>query len=274
MSRVEIRLLKSLQEFRQCEGIQEAVWGNSAASGETLAVTQKYGGVVLGALAGGKVVGFIYAFLGQYQGRLIHWSHLMAVEAAYRDRGLGYRMKLVHRKLALERGIKWICWTYDPLQSRNATLNFARLGGEAREYLVDCYGQFPSQIEKGLPSDRFVLNWPLDSSRVKRRLREEPPKVDLSLPRVNETKIDALGFMENRKIRLGLGETRLLVEIPSNTDAMRERALPLALRWRLQARKIFGHYLSNGYIVSDFVSPSPATGNRCFYLLERRPGKR
>ena len=36
------------------------------------------------------------------------------------DLGLGFRMKLAHRKLALAAGISSICWTYDPLQSRNA----------------------------------------------------------------------------------------------------------------------------------------------------------
>ena len=35
-------------------------------------------------------------------------------------------------KVALERGIKSICWTFDPLQSRNARLNISRLGAIGR----------------------------------------------------------------------------------------------------------------------------------------------
>jgi predicted GNAT superfamily acetyltransferase len=54
----------------------------------------------------------------------------MAVEAKYRDQGFGFRMKLAHRQIALERGLKSICWTFDPLQSRNARLNISRLGGD------------------------------------------------------------------------------------------------------------------------------------------------
>ena len=129
MSQVTIRTLKASEDFRACERLQKAVWGSLSVSSEVLTVTAKYGGVVVGALSGGKVVGFIYAFLARRRGELIHWSHMMAVEAAYRDRRLGFRMKLKHRSLALAQGVKTISWTYDPLQSRNATLNIARLGG-------------------------------------------------------------------------------------------------------------------------------------------------
>ena len=94
MSRPQIRLLRSLEEFRACEHIQKAVWGNVGVSSELLAVTQKYGGVVLGAVVGGKVVGCLYAFLARCPEALIHWSHIMAVEPAHRDQGLGFRMKL------------------------------------------------------------------------------------------------------------------------------------------------------------------------------------
>ena len=132
------------------------------------------------------MVGFIFAFLAQYHGRLAHWSHMMAVEAKYRDQGFGFKMKLVHRQVALERGIKSICWTFDPLQSRNARLNISRLGALAEEYVPDCYGRFPSLLEKGLPSDRWVVNWRISTARVEERLRGETPPFDPALPRVND----------------------------------------------------------------------------------------
>src|SRR5271156_1661850 len=106
MPRVEVRLLKNLDEYRQCEVIQAHIWGGPGITREVLSVTQKYGGAMVGSLVDGKVVGFIYAFLARYHGRLVHWSHLMAVEAKYRDQGFGFRMKLVHRKVALARGLK------------------------------------------------------------------------------------------------------------------------------------------------------------------------
>jgi predicted GNAT superfamily acetyltransferase len=272
MPRPQIRVLHRVEELRQCERIQEAVWGNVGVSGELLAVTQKYGGVVLGAVVGGKVVGCLYAFLARRHGKLIHWSHIMAVERGSRNRGLGYRMKLAHRRLALAQGIKSICWTYDPLQSRNAALNITRLGARVEEYIPDCYGRFPSAIEKGLPSDRFVVDWRITSAGVEKRLREGPPPRQCDparLPRANETRLNAQGLIENVRVHLGLRAPRLLVEIPSDTDAMRSRSLKLARRWRADTRRIFQHYFAAGYRVEDFLSPSPASGGRCFYLLRR-----
>lgn len=271
MSRVQIRLLKTHEEYRACERLQKAVWGTLGVGSEVLGVTQKYGGVVLGALVDGKVAGFIYAFLARYRGRLIHWSHMMAVKAGHRDKGLGLRMKLAHRKLALARGIRAICWTYDPLQSRNAALNLHRLGACAEEHVPDCYGHFPSLIEKGLPSDRFVVAWRIGTAHVERCLKGELPSPSLLLPRVNDTRLDARGFVVNCSFRLHLRAPRLLVEIPADTDEMRLLDLPLARRWRMETRRIFGRYFRAGYQAVDFLPPTSQTLGRCYYVLAR-PG--
>jgi len=45
--------------------------------------------------------------------------------------------------------------------------------------------------------------------------------------------------------------------------------MPLARRWRLEARRIFQHYFSRGYRLEDVFPPQPATESRCFYLLRR-----
>jgi predicted GNAT superfamily acetyltransferase len=270
--RVQIRLLRTLAEFGACERIQREVWGTLAVGSELMGVTQKYGGVVLGAVLSGKVIGFIYALLARRHGRLIHWSHMMAVREGFRDRGLGFRMKLAHRKLALAQGIKSICWTYDPLQSRNATLNLARLSVEVEEYIPDCYGRFPSRIEKGLASDRFVVNWRIASTAVARRLRRRTPCLEniAGIPRANQTRINANGLLQNTGLDLGLHPPCLLVEIPAHTDRMRNQALELSIRWRMQTRRIFQHYLATGYRVAGFAPPTQATAGRCFYVLRRR----
>lgn len=269
--KIEIRALKTLAEFRECERIQAEVWGAPAATRELLSVIAKYGGVVLGAFGGSKMSGFLLALMARRKGRLIHWSHMMAVREGFRDRGLGFKMKLVHRKLALAEGIRSICWTYDPLQSRNAALNVARLGATIDEYLPDCYGRFPSVIERGLASDRFVANWKIASPRVERRLREGAPPVDLSrILRVNETRADADGLIENQRVHLNLDARRLLVEIPSHTDAMRAERIDLATRWRSETRRIFQTYFRAGYRVEDFIPPAAHPEGKCFYLLERR----
>ena len=265
-----------MEEFDACERIQEMVWGNVGVSGELLSVTQKYGGTVLGSIVNERVVGFIYAFLARRKGRLIHWSHLMAVEPKFRDHGLGFRMKLVHRQHALIAGISSICWTYDPLQSRNAALNIGRLGGRAEDFVPNCYGRFPSAIERGLESDRFVVNWRIRSARVARRLKGFRPegrvlKSVLRSERLNETQLNSAGFPENRRIHLHLNRPTLLVEIPKETDRMRAEALGLARRWRKETQKLFSHYFGLGYRVEDFVPPGSPSDGRCFYVLRRHP---
>jgi predicted GNAT superfamily acetyltransferase len=270
MHKYWIGLIKTPEEYRACAEIERALWGHSCVSSEVLLVTQESGGVVLGATVEGKMVGFLYAFLGRRHGRLIHWSHIMGVRDGYRDLGLGFRMKQAHRRLALQRGVRSICWTYDPLQSRNANLNIARLAARPEEYIPNRYGQFESHIEKGLPSDRFVVNWHIGTQEVARQLRARTPRaVDLDVPRANETRLNPHGFLENHRLHLHLRAPRLAVEIPPNTDAIRERDLALALRWRLEIRRIFTHYLAAGYQVVDFAPPRLGDGH-CVYFLRRR----
>ena len=203
----------------------------------------------------------------------------MAVREGRRDRGLGFRMKLAHRRIALERGIRSVCWTYDPLQSRNALLNIRRLGAKVRAYKKDFYGYFPSSIEQGLPADRLIVEWRIGSREVERQLikkpkgspkgkqRREAEKIPASAPLANETERQPNGFLRNRRIRTALRSAALRIEIPSDTDRMRRRDPALALQWRLQTRKLFLFYLARGYLVKDFLVAGDGPDRRCFYLL-------
>lgn len=271
MLRPEVRLLLKHEDFKKCETAQKSIWGGLSVAAEVMLVTQKAGGAVLGAFIKGRLVGFIYALLARRNGQIIHWSHMMGILPGYRSRGLGLQLKLAHRNLALSQGIKSICWTYDPLQSRNASLNLTKLGARVEEYVADYYGRFHSIIERGLPSDRFVVNWPVASKNIARLLAGEKSRTEIpDLPIINVTATDSKEFLVNRKIHLSHREPRLLVTIPSNTDLMRTEALPLARRWRLQTREIFLNYLSKGYSVTGFLTKSQRSAEpRCFYLLRR-----
>lgn len=271
MLRYEIRLLEKHEEYKQCEAAQKTIWGGLSVAAEVMLVTQKAGGAVLGAFMKGKLAGFVYALLARRDGQIIHWSHMMGILPAYRSQGLGLQLKLAHRNLALSQGIKSICWTYDPLQSRNASLNLSKLSARVEEYIVDYYGRFHSIIEQGLPSDRFIVNWPIASKSVESCLAGRKRITDIpDAPRVNVTGSNSDGFLLNRKVDLSHREPKLLVEIPYNTDLMRTEALALARRWRLQTREIFLHYLSKGYRVDSFLAKNQTpNGTRCFYLLRR-----
>jgi predicted GNAT superfamily acetyltransferase len=267
----EVRLLVKHEDFKKCESVQKSIWGGLSVAAEVMLVTQKTGGAVLGAFVKGRLVGFIYALLARRNGQVIHWSHMMGILPGYRSRGLGLQLKLAHRNLAISQGIKSICWTYDPLQTRNASLNLTKLGARVEEYIVDYYGRFHSSIERGLPSDRLVVNWPIASKSIARVLAGEKSITEIpDLPIINATATNRKAFLVNRKISLSRRESRLLVAIPSNTDLMRTEALPLARRWRLQTREIFLNYLSKGYSVTGFLTENQCPDvPRCFYLLRR-----
>ena len=203
MPTVSIRLLRDPSNFLQCEQIQKEVWGTVSLSAEALRVVGDFGGMVLGCFEGGRLLGFISALLARRPGELIHWSFQMAVRKRHRDRGLGFRMKLAHRRLALKKGIRSICWSYDPLQSRNAALNIRRLRALPEEYAEDYYGQFPSLIERGVPSDRFLVRWKIASPVVERHLRKGTSggseTLFASSQVVNVTERLTNGFLTNRE---------------------------------------------------------------------------
>ena len=271
MLKPEIRIIEKTEELKKCETAQKSIWGGLSVAAEVMLVTQKAGGAVLGAFVRGKLIGFIYALLARRNGQIIHWSHMMGILPEYRSRGLGLQLKLAHRKLALSQGIRSICWTYDPLQSRNASLNLIKLGAHVEEYVVNYYGRFHSSIERGLPSDRFVVNWPIASKTIARHLAGRKDRIEIpDVPKVNLVATNNQGFLVNRKIDFGCRDRKLLVEIPTDTDLMRAKALALARRWRIQTREIFLGYSSKGYSVNGFLNENQnANGLRCFYLLSR-----
>ena len=53
---------------------------------------------------------------------------LTGVREAVRGAGVGRHLKEMQRSVLARRGIKRVLWTFDPLQARNAHLNFNRLG--------------------------------------------------------------------------------------------------------------------------------------------------
>jgi predicted GNAT superfamily acetyltransferase len=92
---------------------------------------------------------------------------MLAVREGYRNRGLGVKLKREQRLEAISRGIFHMEWTFDPLEIKNAFLNIHRLGAVVRSYRPDFYGVSSSRLQGGLPTDRLVAEWELDSPRVK-----------------------------------------------------------------------------------------------------------
>jgi predicted GNAT superfamily acetyltransferase len=181
---IVIRNCRGQDELEACVQLQVETWGydpTDVIPRKAFLVWQKVGGQVIGAFDteipdsapdGGpeSLVGFVLALPGvkteNGEPRPYLHSHMMAVEASYRNRGLGVKLKLAQRDEALARGIRHIEWTFDPLEIKNAFLNIHKLGAIARSYFVDFYGVSSSRLQGGLPTDRLLAEWELDSPHV------------------------------------------------------------------------------------------------------------
>jgi predicted GNAT superfamily acetyltransferase len=186
------RHCEGFEELEACVRLQVETWGYDASDvipRKVYRVAQKIGGQVLGAFdtdidSGERgnaeaMVGFLLALPGVKttgEGRATAYlhSHMLAVRETCRNRGLGRELKLLQRVDALQRGIRLIEWTFDPLEIKNAYLNIRKLGAVVSTYLVDFYGVSSSQLQGGLPTDRLVAAWHLDSARVRDILERKP----------------------------------------------------------------------------------------------------
>jgi predicted GNAT superfamily acetyltransferase len=172
---IEIRHCESLAEYETCVRLEKQIWGEHIAVPSAIFVVAHHtGGQILGAFDGGKMIGMTLALAGTRSGKPFLHSHMTAVLPEYQNLGVGRRLKFFQRQDALKRDIRLIEWTFDPLELKNAHFNFVRLGAIARRYIPNCYGVTESPLHAGLPTDRLVAEWWLDSDRVKNILAESP----------------------------------------------------------------------------------------------------
>ena len=175
-----IRLLETAEEMSEVESLQRTVWEmgdlDVVPKDLILAVIHN-GGLAIGAFAANKLVGAVFGFPGFYPTpdgpRLKHHSHLLAVHPDFRSEGIGFALKRAQWQIVRKQGIDRITWTYDPLLSHNAALNISRLGGVCNTYLRDFYGPMRDGLNVGLPSDRFDVDWWVNSQRVNHRLSKK-----------------------------------------------------------------------------------------------------
>ena len=271
---IRIRAIQSHDEYRAVEQLQREVWGLEEVEvvpDHLLLTAQKNGGLLLGAFdvssgsEEGQLVGFVFGFVGlSPNGEVKHCSHMAGVAPAYQNQKLGYRLKLAQREQVLAQGLDVIIWTFDPLESRNASLNFRKLGATCRTYLRDLYGSMRDALNVALPSDRFCVDWHIASAHVVERLRGSLPPLRpegvtlLNRPLPGDPPRPA-------NVSLPIQGARLLIQIPAHFQAIKTVDMGLARAWRLHTRALFEAAFAEGYVVTDLLFED----GQSFYLLEK-----
>lgn len=184
MEQIDIRECVAIDDLDNCIRLQREVFGLpdlEVSPRRHLIVSRQSGGWTLGAFAGEgearRLVGFVHTLAGVRAGNEIFgYSHMMAVAADYQNKGVGARLKWSQRARALEEGKRFIKWTWDPMQARNAYFNLNRLGVTVSSYAENFYGtDYPvnptlngqtTEPGPGIDSDRLFAEWQLDSRRV------------------------------------------------------------------------------------------------------------
>ncbi len=191
---IVLRECRGFDELEACVRLQIETWGyddGDVIPRRMFKVTQRIGGQAIGAFdPAGEIVGFAMSIPGMKPGPdaarpqvpYLH-SHMLAVTPKYRNAGLGRRLKLYQRAEAVNRGIRLMEWTFDPLEIKNAHLNIHRLGVIVRFYSPNFYGVSSSRLQAGLPTDRLHAEWWMESERVKAVLSGAPT----TPPQIQET---------------------------------------------------------------------------------------
>lgn len=263
---IQIRTLTSVEDCRRVQVVQDLVWGGG--HGDTMSihvlVTQsKSGGLLQGAFVdhGAEetegMVAFSFgwpAFGRDSSGerKLKFCSHIMGVLPAWHGRGIGLQLKLSQREEVLRQGwTDWVTWTFDPLQRVNGRMNISRLGAVSTTYLRNVYGEMTDSLNAGMPTDRFQVDWFLNSGRVQNALRN-----NRSTP---QWPTDALQRACTRPLGDGSGLMAPVgpppppdgrpyaLPLPDNVDVLRSRGGTLLFDWRIFVRQAAESCLEAGF---------------------------
>jgi predicted GNAT superfamily acetyltransferase len=267
-----IRDIESVSDLRAVEALQKEVWGCAdldVAPLTLLLASREVGATLIGAYDGPRLVGFVYGFPGYEDGRPTHHSHMLAVLPAYRNHQLGYKLKLAQGERVLAQGINRITWTFDPLQSLNAHLNFAKLGVIADRYKINFYGEATSSFLHQIGTDRLWVTWLLDDDRVVDRLAQPKPIFEQANAD-SLIRLAANGTPERRPLSELLGQKNLLIEVPSEINALQRDNPSLAVEWREATRSAFTQAIEAGYVVEDFYTRADEAQTASAYVLALR----
>jgi predicted GNAT superfamily acetyltransferase len=244
MGRKEIKIeeCRSLESLKECVRLQREVFSLpeiELSPVRHFIVTNNAGGFTLGAFYKNELVGFCLSVPAVLYDEKAYYSHMTAVDANFQGLGIGARLKWKQREIAIEKGVQYIKWTFQPVMARNAFFNLEKLGVLVRKYKPNFYGtdyatSAGRDKQTGLDSDRLICEWHLQSKKV------------LALAKGDS-------FDEERKV-VGF------VETVNNWTELVKTDPPKAIERQNQIKKGFQKQFSEGLICRGFerneISPN------------------
>lgn len=258
-SGVEIRELTDLADLGAAVRLYAGIWGRDAnppITVELLRAFAKAGNYVTGAFDGDRLVGSCVGFFHAPAEDALH-SHIAGVARELGGRHVGFALKLHQRAWALLRGVSEIAWTFDPLVSRNAYFNLAKLGAEAVEYLPNFYGAMLDGINGVDDSDRLLIRWRLRDPAVVAACDGGGPALvsvadELASGAVVALGVSATGGPEPGPARAQAAGPVALVAVPPDIGALRASDPALAHAWRVAVRDALSGLVADGARVDGF----------------------
>jgi chorismate synthase len=263
-----IRDFASQADYQACVQLQYDTWGKDfreAVPPAILLVAQEVGGVAAGAFdAAGRLLGFVFGITGVEDGRIVHWSDMLAVRPEARGTGIARDLKEYQRRKVAGVGGTVIYWTYDPLVARNAHLNFNVFGVRVSRYVRDMYGSDTgSDLHRGVGTDRLVVAWPVDDADLARRRKEAASARES----VTFSTATILGDAEQPGAAVLPSAPALRIAVPWDLAQLQRDDPGAGARWRASTRSVFERALAEGYHVDGFRPDENA--RRGYYLLSR-----
>ncbi|WP_077358687.1 GNAT family N-acetyltransferase [Virgibacillus halodenitrificans] len=248
MTALEIRQLTTMSELHEMQKVEAVVWQMDPIPVHQTFTALHHGGIILGAFEEDQMVGFLYSFAG-FDGKASYLcSHMMGMLPGYRMNGLGEALKFKQAEIARTLGYDMITWTYDPLESRNAYVNLHKLGAVGAIYHPNHYGDMDDELNHGLPTDRFQIQW---------KLGEKKKKQDASLDRelvLLDGGSDGEPMMKKNLETVDVADSSTyFVAIPADFQTMKQTNFTLAKSWRLETGKVFKKLFDHGFQARDLL---------------------
>ena len=275
MPALVIRELTTAAEIKPLQALQRDVWAMDdwleVVPVHQLMTAALHGGIILGAYVDGALAGFSYGFIGLEAGEPMLCSHMLGVLPEYRRLKLGERLKWEQRRVALERGISLITWTYDPLETANGALNLGRLGAVCQTYSENLYGAMVDGLNAGLPSDRLTVQWHLLSRRVKARAAgaaaAAAPAATAHPLNAPQPRGDGLLAPGDNPAPPLSGTCQLV--LPRHFQVIKQTDPALAMAWRLHVRQGLQQCFAAGWWLTGHAWTPDGSG--AAYILTQVP---